>query len=146
MHTYASAAERVLAVIDTNVLLSALHPRSGPPAEVLDAWGAGRFRLVTSLEQIEEFRRVARYPKLRAHLPRRAVGRLVNRLRSAEVLLERLRRAGASPDPGDDYLLAMAAATNADYLVTGDKALLALGRLATTRIVSPRRFAAMLAR
>ena len=136
----------MLVVLDTNVLLSALRTHTSPPAAILDAWSAGAFQLVTSVEQIEEFKRAARYPKFRNVLPRAAVGRVVNQLRAAEVLLERLSRAGDSPDPGDDYLLGMAAAAEADYLVTGDRALLSLNRIADTRIVTPRRFAALLAR
>jgi putative PIN family toxin of toxin-antitoxin system len=111
---------------------------------VVDAWGAGRFRLASSREQIEEFKRAARYPKLRPYLPRAAIGRVVNQLRAAEVLLQRLRRAGDAPDPGDDYLLSMALACGADFLVTGDKALLAMRRVGATRIVSARRFTAIL--
>lgn len=136
----------MLALLDTNVLLSALRSGRSPPAEIVDAWRAGRFRLATSFEQIEEFKRAARYPKLRAILPRGAVGRVVKELRAAEVLLERLRRSGDAPDPGDDFLLAMALASGADFLVSGDKALLSLKRIGPTRIVSPRRFAALLAR
>jgi putative PIN family toxin of toxin-antitoxin system len=131
-------------VLDTNVLLSALRAEHGSPARVVDAWGAGRFRLASSREQIEEFKRAARYPKLRPYLPRAAIGRVVNQLRAAEVLLQRLRRAGDAPDPGDDYLLSMALACGADFLVTGDKALLAMRRVGATRIVSARRFAAIL--
>lgn len=136
----------MLVVLDTNVLLSALRTATSPPAMILDAWRTGRFRLATSIEQIDEFKRAARYPKLHAILPRGAVGRVVNQLRTAEVLLERLRRAGDSPDPGDEYLIAMALAAGADFLVTGDQPLVALRRIAVTRIVSPRRFAAILAR
>lgn len=136
----------MLVVLDTNVLLSGLRAGRNPPAQILDAWRVGRFLLVTSREQIEEFKRAASYPKLRPFLPRRAVGRVVNQLRSADVLLERLRRAGDSPDPGDEYLLAMAIASGADVLVTGDRALLALKTVARTSIVSPRRFATMLGR
>lgn len=136
----------MLVVLDTNVLLSALRTDTSPPAMILDAWRTGRFRLVTSIEQVDEFKRAARYPRLRAVLPRGAVGRVVNQLRTAEVLLERLRRAGDSPDPGDEYLIAMAIAAGADFLVTGDQPLLAFRRIAVTRIVSPRRFAALLAR
>jgi putative PIN family toxin of toxin-antitoxin system len=131
-------------VLDTNVLLSALRAEHGPSARVVDAWGAGRFRLASSREQIEEFKRAARYPKLRPYLPRAAIGRVVNQLRAAEVLLQRLRRAGDAPDPGDDYLLSMALACGADFLVTGDKALLAMRRVGATRIVSARRFTAIL--
>jgi putative PIN family toxin of toxin-antitoxin system len=136
----------VLVVLDTNVLLSALRTDTSPPARILDAWRAARFELVTSVEQIEEFRRAASYPRLRSVLPRAAAGEVVNQLRAAEVVLERLRRAGDSPDPGDEYLIAMAIAAGADFLVTGDRKILALRRVAETPILTPRRFAALLAR
>lgn len=136
----------MLVILDTNVLLSGLRAGRSPPAEIVDAWRKGRFGLVTSTEQIEEFRRAARYPQLASWLPRSAVGRVVNGLRAAEVVLERLRRGGDAPDPGDDYLLAMAIAAGADFLVTGDKSLLRVKQAGHARIVTPRRFAAMLVR
>lgn len=136
----------MLVVLDTNVLLSALRTDATPPATILDAWRAGRFRLATSAEQIREFRRAAGYPKLRGLLPRHAVGQVVNQLRAADLVLTRLRRAGDSPDPGDEYLIAMALASDADFLVTGDRALLGPGRVGMTRLVAPRRFAALLTR
>ena len=133
-------------VLDTNLFLSALLSEKGPPARIVDAWRAGRFALVSSFDQIEEFKRAARYEKVRLYVSRSAAGKLINSLRGAEVLLKRLPRVGASPDPDDDYLLAMAAAAGAEYLVTGDKALLRLKQVATTRIVAAHRFAAILAR
>ena len=136
----------MLVILDTNVLLSGLRAGRSPPAEILDAWRKGRFALATSIEQIEEFRRAARYPQLTSWLPRGAIGRVINGLRSAEVVLERLRRAGDAPDPGDDYLLAMAVAAGADFLVTGDKPLLRVRQVGHARIVTPRRFAAFLVR
>ena len=42
-----------------------------------------------------------------------------------------------APDPKDSYLLAMAEAGNADFLVTGDKELLSLKHHKSTRIVTP---------
>ncbi|MBI3373236.1 MAG: putative toxin-antitoxin system toxin component, PIN family [Betaproteobacteria bacterium] len=136
----------MLVILDKNVLLSGLRAGRSPPAEILDAWRKGRLGLVTSTEQIEEFRRAVRYPQLASYLPRGSTGRVVNELRSAEVVLERLRRAGDAPDPGDDYLLAMAIAAGADFLFTRDKPLHAVKRVGHARIVRPRRFAAMLAR
>ena len=136
----------MLVVLDTNVLLSALRTNTSPPARILDDWRAGRFQLVTSVEQIEELRRAASYPRLRRVLPRAAIGEVVNQLRGADVVLERLRRAGDSPDPGDEYLIAMAVASGADFLVTGDREILALRRVAETPILTPRRFATMLGR
>jgi len=50
--------------------------------------------------------------------------------------LPRIKR---SPDPTDDFLLALSEAGRADYLVTGDRSgLLALARHQATRIVSAR--------
>jgi putative PIN family toxin of toxin-antitoxin system len=136
----------LLALLDTNVLLSALRSEKNPPGRILGAWRARRFVLATSVEQIAEFKRASSYPKLRPYLPRGSIGRVVNELRAAEVVLERLRRRGEAPDPGDDYLLAMALAAGADFLVTGDRALLALKRIGRTQIVTPARFAALLDR
>jgi uncharacterized protein len=57
-----------------------------------------------------------------------------------------LPRVERSPDPTDDFLLALSEAGNADYLVTGDKGgLLALDRHKATRIISARDFAALFA-
>jgi len=136
----------VLVVLDTNVLLSALRAERSPPAAVIDAWIGGRLRLATSLAQIAEFKRAVRYPKLRPYLPRGAVGRLVNGLRSAQVLLKRLPGGIDSPDPDDAYLLAMAIVARADFLVTGDGALLSMRKIGVTRIVSPKSFSVVLAR
>ena len=136
----------MLVVLDTNILLSALRAERGPPAAVIDACIGGRFRLATSLAQIAEFKRAVRYAKLRPYLPRGAVGRLVNGLRSAQVLLKRLPGGIDSPDPGDAYLMAMAIVARADFLVTGDRALLAMRKIGVTMIVTPKSFSGMLAR
>ncbi len=53
-------------------------------------------------------------------------------------------RVERSPDPADDFLLALSEGGKADYLVTGDKGgRLALHRQKATRIVSAREFAAL---
>ena len=53
----------MLVIVDTNILLSALRAEGSAPATIVDSWLAGRFGLVTSLTQIDEFKRAARYPK-----------------------------------------------------------------------------------
>ena len=135
----------MLVVLDTNILLSALRAERSPPAVIVDAWAAGHFGLATSLAQIAEFKRAARYPKLRPYLPRGAVGRLVNGLRSAEVLFKRLPGGVDAPDPNDAHLIATAIMASADFLVTGDKALLSMKRIGVIPIITAQRFAAILA-
>ena len=68
-------------------------------------------------------------------------GRVINQIRHLAIMMDPIPRVSASPDPSDDYLLAMAVSGRADYLVTGDKSdLLALERFKRTRIVTIRRF------
>jgi len=52
------------AVIDTNILLSALLAAGSLPAHLIVLWREGRFDLLTSAEQLDELLRVIRYPKL----------------------------------------------------------------------------------
>ncbi len=131
-------------VVDTNVLLSALLSADSPSAQILALWRSRKFDLLTSAEQLDEIARVTRYPKLRARLSPALAGRLVNRLHDVAIVIEGLPQVTASPDPDDNYLLALAEAGEAHFLVTGDKALVALKVHKSTRIVSPAALAALL--
>lgn len=94
---------------------------------------------------IDELRRVTRYPKLRSLVPPHMAGNVVNDLRGLAVWIERLPTIDLCRDPTDNYLLALAQAGEADYLVTGDKAdLLSMQQHRKTRIVAVRHFAEML--
>ena len=130
-------------VLDTNVLLSALISPHGPPDVIYRAWRAARFELVTSVAQLEELRRASRYPKFKAVLQPHRVGTMVNNLQRA-VVLEHLPTGIEADDPNDAFLLAMAVASEAEYLVTGDHraGLLQRGTVGRTRIVTPAAFCA----
>lgn len=128
-------------VLDTNVLLSALIASHGAPDAIYKAWRAARFELVTATVQLDELRRVSRYPKLKTILPAHRIGAMVNNMQRAIVLehLPALPQGVEVSDPNDAFLLAMALAGEADYLVTGDRraGLLQLGSAGHARIVTP---------
>ena len=130
-------------VLDTNVLLSALISPHGSPDVIYRAWRAARFDIVTSTMQLDELRRASRYPKFRAVLQPTRVGAMVNNLQRA-IVLEHLPTDIEADDPFDAFLLAMAIAGAAEYLVTGDHraGLLKLGHIGRTRIVTPTAFCA----
>lgn len=130
-------------VLDTNVLLSALISPHGHPDTIYRAWRAARFEVVTSARQLEELRRASRYPKFKAVLQPHRVGAMVNNLQRAAVL-EHLPAGIEADDPNDAFLLAMAVASDAEYLVTGDRraGLLQRGSIGRTRIVTPAAFCA----
>lgn len=128
-------------IIDTNVLVSALLHERSLPYQLIALWRQGRIALITSAEQLEELRRVTRYPKIRARLNPAVAGRLVNELKGAATTVEDLPDVSVSCDPWDNYLLAMIEAGKAGYLITGDKAdLLSLERHAGAQIVTVRQF------
>jgi putative PIN family toxin of toxin-antitoxin system len=102
-------------VLDTPVLVAALITPHHPPDRVFQAWLAGAFTLVTSIEQLEEFRRVTRYPRLRPLIEPAAAGTMLNTLAAVAVVLKKLPAVDRSPDPGDNFVLAMAEAGEADY-------------------------------
>jgi len=124
-------------VIDTNVLLSALMSPASPSAEILSLWRDRKITVLTAAEQIDEIARVTRYPRIRALLHPALAGRLVNRLRDVGTVVENLPTIDRSPDPDDNYLLAIAEAGEAQFLVTGDKPLLGLKHHKSTRLVTP---------
>jgi hypothetical protein len=133
----------IRAVLDVNVLISALISRSGAPARILEAWQAERFLVVTSEPILAEFQRVLAQPQLRNRygLTPSRVQRLLRGLRQfALVTPGELELHGLAPDPDDDKLLACAVEGGADYLVSGDKDLLNLGEHEGVQLVAPAEF------
>jgi len=130
-------------VLDSNVLFSALISPHGAPDTIYRAWRAARFEVVTSRAQLDEIRRASRYPRLQAVLQPARVGVMINNLQRA-VILDHLTITLETDDPDDAFLLAMATASEADYLVTGDRraGLLQRGHIGRTRIVTPAVFCA----
>lgn len=133
-----------IAVIDTNLLLSALMNPNGLPQRVLLAWAdQRRFALATCAFQLAELRDVTRRPSVARYFRPAQAGRMINQLQALAVMApEPLPRVDVSADPFDNFLLGCAEATGAQYIVSGDKAdVLALKRHGATRIVNMRTFA-----
>lgn len=118
------------AVLDPNVIISALLSPSGTPARLLLAWLDGAFELVVSETLIAELERALAYPKLRDRIRAEDAAELIAVLsRSAATVEDPPEPAPArSPDPDDDYLVSLAQAASA-VLVSDDKHLLGLKEL-----------------
>ncbi len=115
------------AVVDVNVLISAALSARGPSAEVLRSSRDGAFEMVVSELLIAELTRALAYPKLRKRIPAEKAAAFVSWVRDHGTLAEDPPDTVpvSSPDPDDDYLLALAIDRRA-FLVTGDQHLLGL--------------------
>ncbi len=114
------------AVLDPNILISALLSRSSAPAQIIIRWFAGAFELVVSESLLAELERALAYPKLHKRLGTSEAADFVSVLRQGAILApDPPAPARRSADPGDDYLLALAESEYA-MLVSGDQHLLTL--------------------
>lgn len=129
------------AVLDTNVVISGIF-FGGTPGRILEAWQAGRFRLVTSPAILDEYRRVAK--ELGARAPGLDIDPIMDLLTiHAEVYADQAMEVPQCRDPDDAKFLLCAEVAGA-ILVSGDKDLLAIDGRLGVRVLSPAAFAALL--
>jgi predicted nucleic acid-binding protein len=95
------------------------------------------FTLVACDELIDELRDVAGRPFFKTRLRASAAELLAAGLRDFSFYCRDLPSGPLAPDPKDSFLLALAEVSQAEFLVTGDKALLSLEHHKSTRIITP---------
>ena len=119
------AAERVRAVLDTNLIVRAVLAPRGVAGRIFDAFRAGTFELVTSPTLLDELVRVlfGRSVQRVLSLSPDSAGRLRAEIeRKAMVTLGRYQDVRVVPaDPTDDVLFACALEGRATYIVSGDE-------------------------
>lgn len=136
------------AVLDTNVIVSALLNPNSSPGQVLEHWSSKAYVLIVSDLLLDEFLDVLSRPRIQALHKRDDSqiatllkqfwdrGKLVNIDETLQVVIA---------DPSDDVFVQTALAGNADFIVSGDRHLLELGEYRGIQIVTPAEFLAILA-
>lgn len=111
-------------VFDPGVLVSARisFGGRGAPAELLRAWFEGRFDLVVSERVLDELGRVLLRPKFSRYTTAEEVSDYLGFLRRSALVESDPDPSPkpTTPDPKDDYLVALARAVGACFLVSGD--------------------------
>lgn len=132
------------AVLDANVYASALVKPDGPPGRILHRLLADRaFEVVLSASILLELRRCLGYARLRKHisLSDAEIDRWLLALELiAETVTPRRDVRAVPDDPEDDHIVAAAIEGRSDFIVTGDRHILALGEYEGVRIVTPAAF------
>jgi putative PIN family toxin of toxin-antitoxin system len=124
----------IRAVIDTNVLVSAMISPSGNEALLLLAVKQGLMRPCFSPAVLEEYSEVLARPKF-AFAPDEITA-LIDLLQRQGDLLHPAPLSGLSRDPKDDKFMACALAAEADFVVTGNKKDFPEDQLGATQVVS----------
>ena len=144
----------LVALLDTNVWVSAFLKPTGPPGRVVARWRRGHFRAVTSLSQLDEIADVLTRPRLMRRFkysPQDAETfiRLIA-VRAPVVRIPGTLR--VCRDPDDDAILEAAIRGKSRYLVTRDDDLkrdldlIGVARRNRVNVVSVRQFLSLLSR
>jgi uncharacterized protein len=132
----------IKAVVDTNVFISGVFWK-GPPFEVLKSWRRGDFRWAVSEPILEEYRRTLdQLIKKRLAVGAQSILAIIES--HAEIVEPVAFARQVCSDPDDDKFLEAAVAAHADFVVSGDFALLELKRYREIEIVRPTRFLSIL--
>jgi putative PIN family toxin of toxin-antitoxin system len=119
------------AVLDTNVFISSLLNKTGPPAKLIDAWRAGEFILIVSPPIIiAEIKAVLEFPRIREKyaLTKDNIEQLIDLLQKDTILVPGHSSVNnvIPQDPTDHIFLSCALDAGADVIVSGDRHLLNL--------------------
>lgn len=126
------------AVFDTNVLLAAFLTE-GVCAKLLRRARKRQFNLITCPFILQEFERILA-KKFSATKQENENALALITESALDIVQPSETPSGVCRDKDDDNILACALEADADYLVTGDKDLLALNKFRGIRIIIPRDF------
>lgn len=121
-------------IVDTNLWVSFLIGKE--LYYLKDLIVRGKVKLVVSDQLLEELQLVTSRPKLSKYFEKRNVDELLTLI---ELICDKVKVKKIqviSSDPKDDFLLALAKEGKADFLLTGDKDLLEIGRYHKTEIIT----------
>jgi|SRR3712207_5545332 len=134
-------------VLDTNIIISALLFAQGNAGAILKAWENRAFDLVVSPEILAEYEAALKDPQLRKRLKvsEEEITKLITEMEQvAVVVVPHVRLRVVKNDPDDNKFLECAVATNAAYIVSGDKELLILSHYQNIYILKPAFFVTVL--
>ena len=137
----------IRAVLDANVLVSAILSPKGLPGRVFNAWREDEFFLLASEPLLAELDRVLRYPKIKKRhgWSEEEIEAFLEDLGTLAIMTPgELSLSVIEDDPTDDRYLECAVEGGADFIVSGDRHLLALSPYRDIQILTPRAFLSLL--
>jgi putative PIN family toxin of toxin-antitoxin system len=130
------------AVIDTNIIIRSVIKPTGTVGPVLGRLRSGEFKAIYSEPILDEMLAKLALPRIRKkyRIGDEDVEALLSLLALRGELVHPTRSVRACRDPDDDMFIEAALEGKAEWLVTGDRDLLALEKFEGVRFVTPRTF------
>lgn len=125
-------------VIDTNIFVSSLIKKESIPARLIRLWRENAFLVIVSEQMLEEIKKVLQYPQIKSKykLRNEEINQAISAIeKDAIVLTDVLELDVIKEDPDDNKVLACALEVRVDYIISGDKHLLALEKYKNIPIV-----------
>ena len=121
-------------VLDTNILISALIFKGGL-SKLVELWKKGKIIPLFSKETFQEFKNVLQYPKF--SLTEKEIRIIITEevlpffeiIEVTDIVSEKCK------DPDDDKFLSCAISASADFIVSGDSDLHAIGKYKFIKII-----------
>lgn len=129
-------------VIDTNLFVSFLLGRN--LQKLVELLQPEKVVLLVSEQLFDELIKVVDSPKFKAVFSEGDMANLITILKMKGLWLEPRIKLHDCRDTNDDFILELAVTGEADYVVTGDKDLLALNPYRGIKIIKPKDFEAIL--
>lgn len=128
----------MIAVVDTNVLVSGLLSPFGPPAKIVRMIAGGSVRLCFNAAILSEYEAVLARPRFRFSPD--AVEDLLGYIQASGIAVSSQPLPAPLPDPDDEVFLEAAKSGGAECLVTGNVRHYPENRRCGVRVLSPREF------
>jgi putative PIN family toxin of toxin-antitoxin system len=125
-------------VVDTNVFVSSFF--GGNPRKIIDLWKSGDITLCLTGDIIDEYVEVLQRLGLQDTSELEELLKLFSSGYHTAFTSKTKKIHVVEKDPDDDKFIECAAALNARYIITGDKALRDIGDYMGIKVVTPKEF------
>ncbi len=127
----------LIAVVDTNVIISSLW--NGLPGKIMKSWENGLFKIAISNEILNEYIDILK----RFQITDEDLDEFILLFANTEktIIAKPNKHINViTDDPADNKFLECAVASNADYIISGDRHLLRIKKYANIPIIRPKEF------
>jgi putative PIN family toxin of toxin-antitoxin system len=127
-------SQKLRIIVDTNLFVSFLITKNFQFLNNL--LSEDKVDIVVCDELLEEIEEVCTRPKFKTQITSLDLQKLLEMLSSSSLSQKILSEVNVSRDLKDNYLLALAKDSDADFLITGDKDLLSINKFSKTHIIT----------